>query len=255
MSVQARKSLALRLYGCILDKCGSFEAFKRLLREEARVRESTVRGWLPPLTRLNLDPIAGGKVLKRDWESVRSPDFPSIVELAQLLNVSVDYLLGFPVPKRLTDRQPVGELSVALLDYLISEYPTRRAAGMTYLSFPALSEALDGERRSPYVDDFNIRLDPLAVLNRVVDMVYANAQELQDQQDAKQASEWSGRISDVAGRARALYALSKGLRRDQLWKLLGEIGQVAIDPEYLSAVLWLNSIEEEIRLAESEKEN
>jgi hypothetical protein len=251
--VTERKRFALRLYACILDECGSFESFKKLLGEKARVRESTVRNWIPPLTRLNVDPVRGKGVLKRDWEALHSPDFASVVELAALLNVSVDYLLGSDVPRRLTDRQPVGELSKALFDHLFTQYPQRAAAGLPFISFRVLAEALDGRRRPIAGADAEMEIDPQAVLRHVEDLVFQTAEKLQEQQNAEEASAWSEKISDVAHRIRALLTHHADPRRRQLLrKLLHEVGQVAIESDGLRAVLMLNTIAAEVRLAEAE---
>lgn len=254
LSVAAKKGFALRLYGCLVKECGSFENFKRLLREKrARVRESTVRGWLPPLTRLNLDPVEGTRVLKRDWEAIRSPDFASVAEIGELLNVSVDYLLGLSVPMRLTDRQHIGELSSTLVGHLVAEYWRRRADSDLQVIDHVMAEALDGIYRPWSLHAIEqMTIDTEAALKRVEDRVFSTAERLQEERIAAEASALSERTFNVAERIRTLIAESSGSRRQELSKLLDEVAHVAIDPDRLSAEAWLNAIEFELQLADGE---
>lgn len=122
--VEQRKAFALRLYRAMEHRsaesgggnAGSpFEWFKKkLAAKRSQIREVTVRGWLPPLTALRAEPVRGSKVKEDDWQYLITPDVATLCEVADLLDVSVDYLRGRPVPMRLSDREPPGELAGAL---------------------------------------------------------------------------------------------------------------------------------------------
>jgi hypothetical protein len=117
-----RRRFALRLYAAIREQ-ETFEQFKKRLAQSKNVSttEGTVRGWLPPLKYLNLDPVAGSHVRDRDWRALKAPDIATLREVANMLDVSVDYLLGYPVPKRRSDRELVADLAPALVEHVVRE--------------------------------------------------------------------------------------------------------------------------------------
>ena len=123
-----RKRFALLLYEILLERFGSdapFERLKAALKKQgAKTSESTIRGWLPPLERLKAAPV-GSAVRLRDWEALRTPDVVSLVEVSRVVDVSVDHLLGAAVPRRLSDREPLGNPASALLAYVVKDYVRR----------------------------------------------------------------------------------------------------------------------------------
>jgi hypothetical protein len=84
-----------------------------------------VRGWLPPAERLRQAPD-GSTVTEAQWEALVTPDLASLKEVADVLNVSMDYLLGSDVPKRRSERTRIGVLSLELSRYVFDELARRR---------------------------------------------------------------------------------------------------------------------------------
>lgn len=128
-NIEQRRDFALRLYRCIRlrfqeerpRRKSAFEWFIGLLKAPGiGTRESTVRNWIPPRSLLDLDPDRGSAVRMRDWKALRTPDLAQLCEVADLLDVSVDYLRGRDVPMRCTDREPPGELASALRAHVIA---------------------------------------------------------------------------------------------------------------------------------------
>jgi hypothetical protein len=123
--VARRKAFALRFYAVLCERFGEQAPFERLkaelARSSAQTRESTIRGWLPPLERLKTATDGSG-VRARDWSALRTPDLSTLVELSRVLDVSVDYLLGADVPRRVSDRLELGNPGAALLAYVVRDY-------------------------------------------------------------------------------------------------------------------------------------
>lgn len=53
------------------------------------------------------------------------PGFNNLQRIAQVCDVSVDWLVGFDVGRRRTDREPIGDLSRALLEHVVRFYEAR----------------------------------------------------------------------------------------------------------------------------------
>ena len=198
LSVQQRKSFALLLYTVIQERCGTFEQFKKLLaKKRARVSEGTVRGWIPPLERLNTDPSRGSGVRPVDWSELKTPDLPGLLEVADVLDVSIEFLLGYPVPQRRSDREPPGELARALVEHVIRKYCARSAhsrrdglaevVGGRWLRRPTATEGkqLDGVVADVGNPGLRQHLwlqveNPQRYLEQVTEMVFDNAERWED---------------------------------------------------------------------------
>lgn len=130
--VKERKRFALLLYAILCERYGPEAPFERLkgalAKQRAQTRESTIRGWLPPLERLKAGPD-GERVRSRDWQALRTPDLASLVEVSRVLDVSVDHLLGAAVPRRLSDREPLDNPAPGLLSYVVRDYVRRAKRG------------------------------------------------------------------------------------------------------------------------------
>lgn len=116
-----REEFAIRLRSLILERFKTLYQFeKHLLGTRAKVSWSTIKGWLPPEEK-----FVAGRCKKVDWEEICTPDLAPLKDVADVLDVSVDYLLGYDVPKRRTDREPVGELATGLLRHVVLDYEHR----------------------------------------------------------------------------------------------------------------------------------
>ncbi len=61
-----------------------------------------------------------------EWRRGRSwPSADNLQLIATKFDVSIDWLLGFPVPERRSDREPIGELAVALMHHVVRNYNSR----------------------------------------------------------------------------------------------------------------------------------
>ena len=263
LSVERRKRFALTLYAVIRDRCRSFEQFKKLLaKKKTTVREVTIRGWLPPLERLDQDPDAGSRVFRRDWESLRAADLPGLLEVAEILDVSIDHLLGYPVPERRSDREPVGELATALIDYVVRDYirraPHQRRDGLAETVGGLLnSEPLSVRRKMPAHGDassgtFQIDVGNAVLLRRLL-LVVNNPQSFLAQTadwTFQRAERWEEEhkeperqlVRDEVRRlARHLDVLSLELERspDQVLMVLLDGALDPLDPNKQSWVLGL----------------
>lgn len=172
LAVSAKKAFALRLYSRICE-CYSqdtskfatsdspFEWFKRRLTKEHQRRvdagdkmpivdESTVRGWLPPLEKLDRDRKHGSKVLERDWEALRGPDLPQLLEVAQLLgDTSLDYLVGKHVSPSVKQRMRVGKAAEELVRHAVEHYKEEKRWRLDPVFEQALAEVLSGQIVAP----------------------------------------------------------------------------------------------------------
>lgn len=163
--VNVRKAFALRLYLALRLRFGKnapFERLKKALKEQGALTvESTVRGWLPPIQLLDQDPRWGKFVRRRDWEALRTPDLPALREVAEILDVSVDYLLGYPVPLARTDRELVSDLASQLALHIATDYDrrasTRRRDGLAAVLGGKLLE----RQPFPYRSDWEEETQPV----------------------------------------------------------------------------------------------
>jgi hypothetical protein len=61
-----------------------------------------------------------------EWRNGRNlPSFETLQLIGKQFDVSVDWLLGFPVPRRRTHREPIGDLAGALLQHIVYDYGQR----------------------------------------------------------------------------------------------------------------------------------
>lgn len=125
----------MRFYGVLTARSSQAAPFewlkKELAKRSAKTAESTIRNWLPPLSLLRQDG-GGGAVRRVDWENLTTPDLAQLCEVASLLNVSMDYLIGEDVPQRLTDRKQVGNLAREFLAHVVRDYERRTSGGSEF---------------------------------------------------------------------------------------------------------------------------
>jgi hypothetical protein len=147
--VADRKRFALRLHRCIerrFKEAGvqhtnsAYVWFTRQLEAGTATRESTVRGWLPPRKRLESYVRDGSGVRPRDWAALKTPDLTTLCDVADTLDVSMDYLRGKRVPMRTSEREPIGELAGALREFVLVQ--ASRLPGWTDADLKAADQGL-----------------------------------------------------------------------------------------------------------------
>lgn len=125
-TVERRKIFAKRFWTVLQGRYTQGQPFEGLKRElsakKCQTAESTIRNWLPPLARLQ-----AGTVRKVDWDQVKTPDSEPLCEIAELLGVSIDYLIGRDVPPRASDRERIGDLARDLAQHIVRDYFERQS--------------------------------------------------------------------------------------------------------------------------------
>jgi len=136
------------------------EKLKRLVIREGSQRAFAKKLRVGGASEVDYSPRVG------EWLAGKNlPGFESLQRIASVCDVSVDWLFGFDVGQRLTDREPVGELSRALVDHVLRIYETRadsrRRDGLAHVLGGILLErqSVPPHVVRPTVDDTNVRDD------------------------------------------------------------------------------------------------
>jgi len=95
--------------GSLVAEAGSQRAFAKRLREG----DASTTDYSPRIG---------------EWLSGKNlPGFENLQRIAVAFNRSVDWLLGFDVAERRTDREPIGSLSSSLMEHIVRYYETHSA--------------------------------------------------------------------------------------------------------------------------------
>jgi hypothetical protein len=264
MALPARRKLAVRLYGRIrasFEGDAPFEGLKaELSRLRAAAKESTVRGWLGPLEKHKRSPD-GRTLTDRD---LTTPDLQTLHEVANIVDVSVDYLLGADVPPTVSAREPIGELGRALVDHVIRDYARRaghgRRSGLAAVLGGRLLEVSTPRSKKrgeplPQVPELHshlsddrivvhrgldslmaLEVDPLVAIDRVSKLVFRDAEDwewrYQDHERTAVRAEVRRLLGDVDAVAAAI-----GEPREVVLERLAAAALDPLDPQAHAAVV------------------
>jgi len=220
----------------LIQEAGSKRAFARKLWEDVQYRSDRT----PRIV---------------EWERGRSfPGYDSLRLIAEKLDVSIDWLMGFPVPRRLSARKPVGELARAVRNHVARQYnrhthrdrrdglafamggsladgdaPRPKKRGDPWPPMPKVGDELPDGRIVTHCGPLTLRVldvDPHRFLERICDRVFAEAEAWED---ANKESERELVRNDIRALLRDAEPVAQMLGRTRE-NLLEELLAASLDP-------------------------
>ena len=168
--------------------------------------------------------------------------------MAHLLDVSVDYLLGYEVPMRRTDREPPGELARAFVDHVFDHYEAQK----THQRWDGFAEVVGGKvRLRPYrkkvkpsdmleegeriLNELPFHLqtlvipDPQLLLQKMCDLVVKEAEAIEEREKEPERERVRRMIRALAGNVQTI-SQESGEAPETVFKRLLDAHMEPLDP-------------------------